>query len=192
MMDRYMNEGRIGSSARTSKCLEQERKTLERPDVWIINCLNFWMRIAVLLLFFLASPATTFAQINWTSFDHLNDSLRREAKPVLIFIHADWCVYCKRQESEAFAAPAVVQKLNTDYYCLKLDAEGRETLRFMGRSYQFVSTGYETGQHELAQFLSSGEGQLSLPTTLVLNESLQLHWRETSLLETNFLLELLE
>ncbi|MEM7571651.1 MAG: thioredoxin family protein [Bacteroidota bacterium] len=149
-------------------------------------------KLTALFVFLLSVAATASAQLNWTSFEHLNDSLRQEARPLLIFIHADWCAYCKRQESEVFAGPAVVQKLNTDYYCLKLDAEGREALRFMGRSYQFISTGYETGQHELAQFLGSEDGQLSLPTTLVLDKSLQLKWRETSLVETDFLLELLE
>ena len=150
---------------------------------WIIS-LRCQLALVVLSL-----GLPVFAQIKWTEFEHLNDSLRQEAKPILVFIHAEWCAYCKLQENETFTRPAVVQKLNQEYYCLKLDAEGQEDITFLGRPYRFVSTGYRTGQHELAQLLGAIDEQLTLPTTLVLSEGLQLQWREASFLAADFLLE---
>ena len=109
-------------------------------------------------------------QINWTSFDDINDSLRKEAKPVLVFIHTDWCKYCKMQENTTFKDVEVVQELNNFYYCIRLDAEVSDSIFFLGRVYDNSLNSY----HELANFLGKINGKLSFPTTVVLDASLQL------------------
>ena len=109
-------------------------------------------------------------QINWTSFDDINDSLRKEAKPVLIFIHTDWCKYCKMQENTTFKDVEVIQELNDTYYCIQLNAEVSDSIFFLGRTYYKSPNSY----HELAIFLGKDEGKLSFPTTVILDASLQL------------------
>lgn len=115
--------------------------------------------------------------INWIEFADLADSMRNNPRPVLVFITADWCPYCKLQRSKTFAKKQATSEL-AGYYCLELDAEFPETIQFLNRSYHFEPTGVRTGTHQLARLLGSDDGQLVLPTTVLLNDKLQLMSRK--------------
>jgi uncharacterized protein YyaL (SSP411 family) len=112
--------------------------------------------------------------INWTKFEDLNDSLRKERKPVMIFIHTDWCKFCKMQDSNTFSDSLVTVLLNKNYYCLRLDAEERRDINFLNRKYSYKPSGVETGYHELAEFLAKQDGNISFPSTVLLSKELQL------------------
>ena len=135
----------------------------------------------------------TFSQdVRWTKFENLNDSIRLEAKPILIFIHADWCKFCEMQQNTTFKNESVVEVLNEEFYSLKLDGEQREDIRFMNRSYSYVSSGDETGAHELADFLGNEGGQLTYPTTVFLSKKMQVLGKKVGLVESDELLILLQ
>lgn len=111
--------------------------------------------------------------VNWVPFDTLADSLRAQPRPVLIFIHTNWCKYCALQEHNTFAQAAVSQMVNENYYALRLDAETAEDIQFLNRTYHGRSQDY----HELAEILGKQDGQLAFPTTVVLSKTLQLEKR---------------
>jgi thioredoxin-related protein len=115
--------------------------------------------------------------LHWTSFADLNDSLRARRKPLLIFIHADWCKFCKMQEQNTFGDSALVAALQRDFYCLRLNAEEQNEIRFLNRAYRYRSHGAGVGRHELAEFLAMDEGEMSLPTTVLLDWELRVHER---------------
>lgn len=123
--------------------------------------------------------------VNWISFAALSDSLRTQPKPVLVFITADWCPYCKLQDQKTFGK-AKIQRDLTDFYCIRLDAEEKEEISFLQRTYRFQARGVRTGNHELALLLGSIDGQLTLPTTVLLNEQLQLVRRENGYMDPVF------
>ena len=112
--------------------------------------------------------------LSWVSFEYLSDSLRIQKKPLMIFIHTDWCKYCKMQENTVFKDPKISKQLNNLFYCLKLNAESQEVIKFLGRNYQFQPSGAGTGNHQLAELLGKENGELSFPTTVILNSNVQI------------------
>lgn len=112
-------------------------------------------------------------QINWTAFEDLNDSLRKDRKPVMIFVHTDWCKFCKMQDNNTFSDPLVASLLNQHFYCLRLDAEDKREIQFLNRHYRFKPSGAGTGYHQLAEFLAMQNGDMSFPTTVFLSKDFQ-------------------
>ena len=47
-------------------------------------------------------------EIQWIGFEELEDSLKIETRPVLIYFYTDWCVYCKKMDRNAFKDPEVI------------------------------------------------------------------------------------
>lgn len=89
----------------------------------------------------------------------------------MIFVRTSWCKYCKMQENTTFRDPELVDLLNENFFCLKLDAESTGQIDFLGRAYAYdVSGGYQ----ELAQMLGKRDGQLIFPTTVLLSRELNL------------------
>lgn len=153
--------------------------------------MKIWMS---LLPFFFAGYLSVSAQsqtLAWTPFTELNEKLRENPKPILVFIHTDWCKYCLMQEKNTFTDPEIVDYLNEQYYCLKLNGETKESLRFLNRNYSYISTGAGTGQHQLAELLGKKEGVLTYPTTVILSNSFQLQARESGFLDKNQLISML-
>lgn len=139
--------------------------------------------IALMGLFGLLRVETQ-AQTNlWTSFEDLTDSLRKERRPVLVFIHTDWCTYCKMMELRTFSDATVASKLQEKFYCVRLNAEETQSITFLQRTYKFKPTGVKTGVHELAQVLGTEKGKLSYPTTVFFDQNLQLQARMVGALE---------
>ena len=62
-------------------------------------------------------------QVNWISFEQLEDSLNVKPKKILISFYADWCSYCKKMDKVAYQDEKVISILNKDYYAVKMNAE---------------------------------------------------------------------
>lgn len=151
--------------------------------------MKFW--ITILSFLFLGFSSVSGQNLDWTSFSELNEKFRGEPKPLLVFIHADWCKYCAMQENNTFSDPDIVDYLNENFYCLKLNGETKEEISFLNRKYAFSFTGAGQGQHQLAEFLGKKEGSLSYPTTVILSESFQLTARENRFLDREDLIQVL-
>jgi hypothetical protein len=154
------------------------------------------IRCAFLLLLLLtmgSSGQRRAAPIRWVAPKALADSLRVRPRPVLVFVHTSWCQYCKLQELTTFRNPEVARRLNAGYYAVSLDAESRVPIRLGGQKYEFQASGPNTGVHALALALARDEqGQLAYPTTVLLDEKLQVRGRWAGLLKANELAPALE
>jgi uncharacterized protein YyaL (SSP411 family) len=142
----------------------------------------------MLLFFSFQSGAQT---LNWTAFEHLNDSIRKAPKPILVFIQADWCKFCEMQDKNTFTNSEVVKKLSEDFYALKLNGESKSPIKFLNRIYTFKSSGSQTGTHQLAEFIGKKGGELVYPTTVLLTPELNVSARETGFMNADDLLKLL-
>ncbi len=130
------------------------------------------------------------AQMKWTSFEHLSDSMRAHPKPVMVFIYTDWCKFCALQKKNTFTDPQVIKATNASVYALKLNAESKDDIEFLGRTYRYVATGATTGEHQLARLLGEHRGQLSYPTTVWLTPQFKVAGRMPGFVDAATLLKL--
>lgn len=114
------------------------------------------------LLTFLASAQS----VDWLAFDELQEKMRTEPRPLLIFIHTAWCKYCQMQEHLVLPDQELKTLLNDTYYCLKLDAESLEDVVFFQRTYSYETV---SGYHQLAMMLGREGGELVFPTTVLMD-----------------------
>jgi thioredoxin-related protein len=74
-------------------------------------------------------------------------------------------------DQSTFTHPEIIKYLNENFYAVKFNAETRETIRFKGKDYKFIPSG-NRGYNELADELLNG--RLSYPTTVYLDENMNL------------------
>lgn len=118
-------------------------------------------------------------QINWLSFEQLDDSLAVKPKKVLISFYADWCTYCKKMDQAAYQDPKVIAILNSEYYAVKMNAESKDTIVFEGKKFYNDQLGkYRNPIHQIPLLLASRKGYpFSTPATIILDEEFQVKKR---------------
>ena len=118
-------------------------------------------------------------KINWISWDQMieqraNDSTK---KKVFIDLYTSWCSWCKRMDGSTFSDLTIVNYMNAKYYCVKFDAETKDTIVFNG--HQFVNSDpfyvkpnlrSRGKSHWFAHSIL--DGKLSYPSYVILDENL--------------------
>lgn len=133
-------------------------------------------------------------QINWISFEQLEDSLNVKPKKVLISFYADWCSYCKKMDQVAYQDEKVIAILNNDYYAVKINAESRDTIVFEGKEFWNEEIGKQRNPiHQIPLLLASRKNHpFSLPVTLILDEKFQVTKRDFRYISTRKMVRILE
>lgn len=138
----------------------------------------------LLLLLILFCPFLLSAQsVRWTSFSDLPDSLRKEPRPLLIFIHTDWCKYCALQDHNTFGDEMISQMINEHFYALRLNAASSVSITFLNRTYDGAQNNY----HQLAEYLGKSGEQFIFPTTILLSKQLKLEKKWNGFVSTEML-----
>lgn len=111
-------------------------------------------------------------EIDWKTFPELEEALKENPKPVFIFFHAKWCAYCKKIERKIFTNTDVIERINTQYYAVKMDVETQDSIVFDNTIFtNKQSLTQRNGIHEIPLLLASREGfPFSLPATIILNK----------------------
>ena len=125
----------------------------------------FWICTLLLLLGITAVEAQE--EVNWYSIDEAIQLAAEEPRVLVIDVYTDWCGWCKRMDAITFSDPEVARTLNSQFYPVKLDAEGKQDIVIGDRSYQFVESG-RNGYHELAAIVT--RGRLSYSTVSYVDE----------------------
>ena len=106
--------------------------------------------------------------IKWLTIDEVQVAMKKKPKKVYVDIYTDWCGWCKVMDKKTYTNADLVNYVNKKFYAVKFDAEQKESVMFMGKTYEFKP---ENRAHELAVQLLNG--QLSYPTTVFLMENFQ-------------------
>tara|TARA_B100000767_G_C19733229_1_gene522716 strand:- start:1069 stop:1551 length:483 start_codon:yes stop_codon:yes gene_type:complete len=131
------------------------------------------------------------AQLQTVSFAQLDSLQTVEQRPVVTFIHTDWCKYCLQMRHTTLNNDSVISVLNTLFYFIDLNAESKNDITYGGYEFTFKPTGSDTGVHELAEQLGMINGKLDYPTVSVVNAKNEIVFQHGGVLKTNELLTVL-
>lgn len=148
-------------------------------------------RIFIVLLFFWALPSG-FAQLKILTFEEAEKLALQNPKPIVVFIHTNWCNYCKMMENSTFKNPEIISILNDNFYFVTLDAETKTDISFENHTFKFQPTGQNTGIHELATALATIDGQVVYPTLTILDSDYSILFQKHSYLKATELITILE
>ncbi|MCG8305874.1 MAG: DUF255 domain-containing protein [Cytophagales bacterium] len=109
--------------------------------------------------------------VTWYTIEEVQDLVKNEPRKIYIDMYTDWCGWCKVMDKKTFTDAGIAEQLNTDFYAVKFDAEGKENVTFKDQTFKFIAQG-SRGYHELAAALM--QGKMSYPTSVFLDEDLNL------------------
>jgi len=133
-------------------------------------------------LFILLNLTISAQEIKWISFEEAVKQHKENPKPILVDVYTDWCGFCKKMDKYTYSNSVIINYINSNFYAVKLDGEGKKDITFNDYTFKFKNEG-RRGYHEFAAALL--DGKLSYPTTVFLNEKLELLDRVPGYLDTN-------
>ncbi|MDP4280957.1 MAG: thioredoxin family protein [Bacteroidota bacterium] len=110
-------------------------------------------------------------KITWMSFEEAYQKNKKKPKKVFIDVYTDWCGWCKKMDAETFTDPAVVKYMTQHFYCVKLNAERKDTVVIDNVTFINPNPDSHRSTHQLANELL--RGNMSYPSYVFLNEKSQ-------------------
>ena len=118
-----------------------------------------------------AKPEGSQPKIKWMSFTDAYNLNKKKPKLIFVDVYTDWCGWCKKMDATTFQHPEIVKYMNDHFYCVKLNAEMKDTVVIDGVTFTNPNpSGRAT--HQLAVDLL--RGRMSYPSYVVLNDKSQL------------------
>lgn len=116
-----------------------------------------------------ALSADVEGKINWHTFQEAIELSKKEKKKIFIDVFTDWCGWCKVMDKGTFTHAVIAKYMNDHYYCVKLNAEMKDTIVFNNYTFVNPSPNGPRSAHQLASSLLNNK--LSYPTTVYLDEN---------------------
>jgi thioredoxin-related protein len=104
--------------------------------------------------------------VKWISLEEAMEKMESKPKPMLVDFYTDWCGWCKTMMKTTYANPDLANYINTYFYPVKFDAEGKDTIEYLGEKYFPLSKEPRTTHPLAAKLLNN---KLMYPTTIFYN-----------------------
>ncbi|MEQ8415442.1 MAG: thioredoxin domain-containing protein [Imperialibacter sp.] len=91
------------------------------------------LSVAILAIVATAATPAEPTATEWTSIDQLAEKLKKEPRPVIVEMYANWCGWCKKMDKTTFTDPEVVSLLNESVYVVKINGETTDKFTFLGK-----------------------------------------------------------
>lgn len=137
-------------------------------------------RIYNLVIVLILMGSSAFAQekpiagLKWYTLKEALELNKKAPKKIIIDIYTDWCGWCKRMDKETFEHPAIAAYLNANYYPVKFNAEGKDSIEFAGHKFSNPGQGGRS-THQFAMALFQAQKlDPGYPAIAYITENLQL------------------
>ena len=111
-------------------------------------------RIILPLLFVLFTGQLVSAQkVQWMSMTEALEAQKKEPKKIFVDAYTTWCGPCKMLDRNTFSNPDVAAYLNENFYPVKFNAEGNDTVVYQDKV--FKNPGYiadSKGRNSMHEF----------------------------------------
>jgi thioredoxin-related protein len=145
----------------------------------------------LLISLFVLTIQQGYAQLKTYQFEQLDSLQKKEARPVAIFIHTDWCKYCAAMKNTSLQNKEVISILNEQFYFIEFNAEEKRNITILGNTFKYKPSGNNTGIHELAEQLATINGKVSYPTLSFLNSKYEITFQHPQFMSSSELLTIL-
>lgn len=121
----------------------------------------------ICLLVVLISFKGVAQEIKWMSLEEAVALQKKNPKKIMMDVYANWCGPCKMLDKNTFQNKDVANYVNKNYYAVKFNGEGNETVNFDGKTfknpnYNPAKANTRNSAHQLASYL-----QISAYPTIV-------------------------
>jgi thioredoxin-related protein len=106
-------------------------------------------------------------KIKWYTFQEAYKLNKKKPKKVFVDVFTDWCGWCKKMDAETFANPVIAKYMSKEYYCVKLNAEMKDTIIIDGVTFTNPNPSSHRSTHQLANELL--KGNMSYPSYVFLD-----------------------
>ncbi|HAN78989.1 MAG TPA: hypothetical protein DCQ31_15100 [Bacteroidales bacterium] len=117
--------------------------------------------IALLLVGFEIAGAQETDLVNWLTLEKAMELNKKEPRYLMIDVYTDWCGWCKHMSKTTFSNQQLANYINTNFYPIKFNAEGFDTVQWNGKTYVNKGVGKQP-THDLA--IEWLDGQMSYPS----------------------------
>jgi thioredoxin-related protein len=142
------------------------------------------MRSSILVilsfLFIIVTPFHSYSQkknkevsdksekIKWYSFEEAFQLSKKKPKKIFVDVFTDWCGWCKKMDAETFTNDVIAAYMSKHFYCVKLNAERKDTVIIDGVTFTNPNPQSKRSTHQLANELL--RNSMSYPSYVFLNE----------------------
>lgn len=132
--------------------------------------ISTWLSVLLLNLFTISCQSQTHSEkIKWMSFEEAVASSEKNPKKIYIDVYTAWCGWCKKMDAHTFENDSIASYMMKNFYCVKLDAETRDTIHFKDKAFVYKP---EMKANEIA--LSMLSGKMGYPSSVFLDEKFNL------------------
>lgn len=83
--------------------------------------------------------------ITWQDPAITKADIAKAGKPVYLFVHTEWCTFCKKMKASTFADPKVQELLNDKFIALEINPETSGTTNFLGEKLSYADAAARLG-----------------------------------------------
>ena len=111
------------------------------------------------------------ARIKWLTIQEAEKLSKKNPKKIFVDVYTSWCGWCKEMDKTTFTDPKVVEYVTKNFYAVKFNAEGNDTVNFNKQTFVNPGTPTKTrATHQLAMAIGSQNGRIGYPTISYIDE----------------------